>query len=149
MSKSKKELIEKVIKVRILILVGCLLFLFGLVATLFALDAGNQNGAREKNTIYQSWKVRRYYKNGKLVIQDEKFSAAEFQIKKDSNAAWLFPNHSMPLKVWISSDGKYLFSQLGEQIPQQETIYELTEDRLRFGKRTVSAHYEFVMEPAR
>ncbi|MFN8416510.1 MAG: hypothetical protein U0U66_09270 [Cytophagaceae bacterium] len=148
MAKSQQEFLEKVLKVRILLLVIVLLFVFLVVAFLFALDAGDQNAEKQKDQIYKTWKVIRYYKNGKLVLNDEKFKDASFQVGKDSNSAWYYSNYSMPIKVWISNDGKSLYSQLGEQDEVVENIYELTSTRLRFGKRTVAAHYEFVLEPA-
>jgi hypothetical protein len=149
MAKSQQEFLEKVLKVRILLLVVALLFVFLVVAFLFALDAGDQNAVKERDQIYKTWKVIRYYKNGKLVINDEKFKDASFQVGKDSNSAWYYANYSMPIKVWISNDGKFLYSQLGEQDEVVENIYELTESRLRFGKRTVAAHYEFVLDAVR
>lgn len=149
MAKSQQEFLEKVVKARILLLVVFLLSVFLVVAFLFALDAGNQNAEKQKNEIYKTWNVVRYYKNGKLVINDEKFTNASFQVGKDSNSAWYYSNYSMPIKVWISNDGKFLYSQLGEQDEVVENIYELTESRLRFGKRTVVAHYEFVLDAVR
>ena len=36
---------------------------------------------------------------------------------------------------------------MGATIDDIETIYELKKDKLRFGKRNVMAHYEYVMVP--
>jgi hypothetical protein len=117
------------------------------IGLFFTFDTGSGQESKNNSYIYQTWKVERFYKNGKLVINDRKFQNLRFRINPDSTAEWIRPGNNLKMKMWINNNGSQLIKDMGATIDDIETIYELKKDKLRFGKRNVMAHYEYVMVP--
>ncbi|HWZ22230.1 MAG TPA: lipocalin family protein [Cytophagaceae bacterium] len=99
------------------------------------------------NNIYNTWKIVKYYKNGKLVVNSKKFQNLRFRVNADGTADWIKEGNESNFPFTITKDGTQLIANNGGSIENVETIYELTENRLRFGKRNILSHYEYVMVP--
>jgi hypothetical protein len=89
----------------------------------------------------------RFYQNGKLVVNDKKFEDLRFRINKDSTAEWIRPENTLMLRIWVSEDGSKLIKEDDESLKDIDVVYEIKKDKLRFGKRTVESHYEYVLVP--
>ena len=98
--------------------------------------------------IYNTWKVDKFYKNGKLVIDNNK-SMLLFRLKRNGTGEWVKPDRTLPISFKVSPDGTQFITDNGFSVEDVETIFELTKDRFRFGKRNIIAHYEYVMVPAK
>ena len=97
--------------------------------------------------IYNTWKIVKYYKNGKLVVNNGKYQNLRFRVNPDGTADWIKEGYESNFPFSISQDGSQLIANNGGSIENVETIYELSENRLRFGKRNILSHYEYVMVP--
>lgn len=147
MGKNSGSFIEKLFRLRILLLVLILFLVFICIGFYFNYDTGLNSGNDATDNIYQTWKVQRFYKNGKLVVNDKKFQNLRFRVNKDSTAEWIRPSNTLKLKLWLTTDGTQIIKDNGESIEDIETVYELKKNKLRFGKRNVMSHYEYVMVP--
>jgi hypothetical protein len=100
------------------------------------------------NNIYNTWKIVKYYKNGKLVLDNRKIENRRFVVYPNGTYKWVnLGAESDPLPCEISKDGSQLILDNVEVIENIHTIYELSPTRLRFGKRNILSHYEYVMVP--
>ena len=99
------------------------------------------------DNIYNTWKIVKYYKNGKLVVNSNRFQTLRFRINADGTADWIKEGRESNIPFSITKDGSQLIANNGGGIENVETIYELSENRLRFGKRNILSHYEYVMVP--
>ena len=98
--------------------------------------------------VYNTWKVDKFYKNGKLVIDNNKYSTLLFRVNRNGTAEWVKPDRTLPISFKITPDGTQIITDNGFSIEDIETIFELTKTRFRFGKRNIISHYEYVMVPA-
>jgi hypothetical protein len=101
----------------------------------------------ELKNIYNTWKIVKYYKNGKLVVNNKKFQNLRFRVNQDGTADWIKEGYESNFPFVITKDGSQLIANNGGAIENVETIYELSQNRLRFGKRNIMSHYEYVMVP--
>lgn len=147
MSKEPNPFFEKMLRFRILILIALIFLLFFSVGVFFSLDTGKSSEQINKDLFYKTWKVQRFYQNGKLVVNDKKFENLRFRINKDSTGEWIRPDNTLTLNIWISEDGSKLIKEDDESMKDIDIVYEISEDKLRFGKRTVESHYEYVLVP--
>jgi len=147
MVKYSNPFIAKIFRFRILLLILLIFLMFISIGLFFTLDTGSGKSDKHTSYIYQTWKVQRFYKNGKLVVNDKKFQNLRFRVNPDSTAEWIRPNSNLKMKMWINSNGSQLVKDMGTSIDDIETIYELKKDKLRFGKRNIMSHYEYVMVP--
>lgn len=147
MSKEPNPYIEKLLRFRIILLISLLFLLFFSIGIFFSLDTGTSNTLINKEHFYKTWKVLRFYQNGKLVVNDKKFENLRLRINKDSSADWIRPENTLTTHTWVSEDGSKLIKEDEESLKEIDVVYEIKEDRLRFGKRTVHAHYEYVLVP--
>ena len=145
--KTRNRFILKLFRLRILLLILFVFLTFISIAVFFSIDNGGSGTDKNTDNIYQTWKVQRFYKNGKLVVNDTKFKNLRFRINRDSSAEWISPNKTQRLRLWVSPDGSQLIMDNGLSIEDIETVYELKKDKLRFGKRNVMSHYEYVLVP--
>ncbi|MFL5728981.1 MAG: hypothetical protein ACJ75J_05775 [Cytophagaceae bacterium] len=114
----------------------------------FAFNSGNESAISNKDYIYNTWKVQKFYQNGKLVINNKKYKDRLLRVNKNGTAEWLSEGGKLTLSFRISADGSQIFLDNGFSVEDIETIFELKKDRLRFGKRNIIAQYEYVMVPA-
>jgi hypothetical protein len=114
----------------------------------FAFNTGTETSISSKDYIFNTWKVQKFYKNGKLVINNKRFENLQLRVNKNGTADWIRPDGKLTLSFRISPDGTQIFTDDGFSIEDIETIFELKKDRLRFGKRNIIAQYEYVMVPA-
>ncbi len=147
MSKQPSPFVEKLLRIRILLLIVFLFLLFFSIGLFFSIDTGNSQSDKNRENFYQTWKVLRFYQNGKLVVNDKKFEHLRFRINKDSTAEWIRPNNVIKLRAWINADASKLIKVDEEAMEDIDIIYEIKKDKFRFGKRNVEAHYEYVMIP--
>lgn len=147
MSKEPNPFIEKLLRFRIVLLLVLLFLLFFSIGVFFSLDTGTSNTSINKEHFYKTWKVLRFYQNGKLLVNDRKFENLRFRINKDSSAEWIRPENTLKLKIWVSEDGSKLIKENDESLKDIDVVYEINVDKLRFGKRTVESHYEYVLVP--
>jgi hypothetical protein len=147
MSKEPNPYIEKLLRFRIIFLISLLFLLFFSIGIFFSLDTGTSQEGINKAHFYKTWKVLRFYQNGKLVVNDKKFENLRLRINKDSSADWIRPDNILSMRIWVSEDGTKLIKEDEESLKDIDVIYEIKEDKLRFGKRTVQAHYEYVLVP--
>lgn len=147
MSKEPNTYVEKLLRFRIVLLIVLLFLLFFSIGVFFSLDTGTSNESINKIHFYKTWKVLRFYQNGKLVVNDKKFENLRLRINKDSSAEWLRPDNTLSMRIWVSEDGTKLIKEDEEAMKEVDVVYEIKENKLRFGKRTVQAHYEYVLVP--
>jgi hypothetical protein len=147
MNSEPNPFMEKLLRFRILFLIVLLFLLFFSVGVFFTSDTGDSNSTIHKEYFYKTWKVKRFYQNGKLVVNDKKFENLLFKINKDSTAEWIRPDNVLKMHIWVSDDGSKLIKQEDESLKDIDIVYEIKEDKLRFGKRTVESHYEYVFIP--
>ncbi|HXA01303.1 MAG TPA: hypothetical protein VNW99_04900 [Cytophagaceae bacterium] len=114
----------------------------------FAFNTGSETSISNKDYIFNTWKVQKFYKNGKLVINNKRFENLQLRVNRNGTADWIRPDGKLTLSFRISPDGTQIFTDDGFSIEDIETIFELKKDRLRFGKRNIIAQYEYVMVPA-
>jgi len=114
----------------------------------FAFNTGDDSAIVNKEYIFNTWKVQKFYKNGKLVVNNKRFDDLQLRINKNGTADWIRPDGKLTLSFRISPDATQIFTDDGFSIEDIETIFELKKDRLRFGKRNIIAQYEYVMVPA-
>ncbi|HSZ26279.1 MAG TPA: hypothetical protein VK766_11185 [Cytophagaceae bacterium] len=131
-----------------------LFFAFGLFSLMvssiyFTYNIPKRTNSEEVNlnNIYNTWKIVKYYKNGKLVVNNNKFQNLRFRVNVDGTADWIKEGYESNFPFMITKDGSQLIANNGGAIENVETIYELSENRLRFGKRNILSHYEYVMVP--
>jgi hypothetical protein len=116
--------------------------------TLFVIKDANQNSISTiKHHLYKTWKVERLYKNGKVVVDDKKIKSLKLRINPDSTAEWISNKHTLEMKMYLSADGRELITNNGETIENVETIYELSDHKLRFGKKHAISQYEYILVP--
>jgi hypothetical protein len=148
MSKQQHPYIEKLLRFRIIMLIGFLFLLFLFMGVFFSIDTGHNYTDKNKENFYQTWKCVRYYHNGKLVVNDEKFQNLRIKINHDSTAEWIRPNGTQKYRSWINEDASELVKIDPESnIPEVDHVYEIRKDRLRFGRRNVMTHNEYVLVP--
>ena len=147
MSKDPNPFFVYLLRFRILFLIILLFSLFLSVGIFFSLDTGDSNSTIHKEYFYKTWKVKRFYQNGKLVVNDKKFEDLLFKINKDSTAEWIRPDNVLEMRLWVSEDGSKLIKEDDESMKDIDIIYEIKENKLRFGKRTIESHYEYVLIP--
>ena len=147
MSKEPNPYVEKLLRFRIVLLIVLLFLLFFSIGVFFSLDTGTSNESINKAHFYKTWKVLRFYQNGKLVVNDKKFENLRLLINKDSSAEWIRPENTSKIHLWVSEDGSKLIKEDDEAMKDIDVVYEIKENKLRFGKRTVEAHYEYVLVP--
>lgn len=147
MSKEPNPYVEKLLRFRIVLLIVLLFLLFFSIGVFFSLDTGTSNSKINKTHFYKTWKVLRFYQNGKLVVNDKKFENLRLRINKDSSAEWIRPDNTLTMRIWVSEDGSKLIKEDDESLKDIDVVYEIKEDKLRFGKRTVESHYEYVLVP--
>jgi hypothetical protein len=147
MSNEPNPFMEKLLRFRILFLIVLLFLLFFSVGVFFTLDTGDSNSSMNKEYFYKTWKVKRFYQNGKLVVNDKKFENLLFKINIDSTAEWIRPDNVLKMRIWVSADGSKLIKEDDESMKDIDIVYEIKKDKLRFGKRTVESHYEYVLIP--
>ncbi|ABG58029.1 hypothetical protein [Cytophaga hutchinsonii] len=147
MSKQLHPVIEKLLHFRIIFLIAFLFLLFFTVAVFFTIDMGNSQSDSTRKNFYRTWKVLRFYQNGKLVVNDKKFEELRFKINDDSTAEWIRPNSTITIRAWISPEGNQIIKEDEELLTDIDNVYEIQENKLRFGKRTLESHYEYVMVP--
>lgn len=136
-----------VFKRRILFLVVIMLTLFAGIS-LYVIQDANQNSISSiQKNLYKTWKVERLYKNGKVVVDDKRLQDLKLRINPDSTAEWISSRHTLELKMYLSTDGRELVTNNGESIENIETIYELNDHKLRFGKKHTISQYEYVLVP--
>lgn len=147
MSKQLHPVMEKLFHFRIIFLIAFLFLLFFTVAVFFTIDMGSSQSDNKKKNFYRTWKVLRFYQNGKLVVNDKKFEQLRFRINDDSTAEWIRPNNTIKIRAWVTADGSQIIKEDEEFMTDIDNVYEIREDKLRFGKRTLESHYEYVMVP--
>jgi hypothetical protein len=127
-----------------------LLIVFVVVAIITVSIAVTFNSKKERvilnpDFIYNTWKVEKLYKNGKLVINSHKYNNLFFQVNRDGSAEWIKGPKRIKLSITISPDGSQLIMDNGMTIEEIETVFELRPNVLRFGTRSINAHYEYVL----
>lgn len=148
MSKEPNPYFEKLLRFRIVFLLVLLFLLFFSIGVFFSLDTATSSpSVVNKDNFYKTWKVLRFYQNGKMVVNDKKFENLRFRINKDSSAEWIRPENTLKLRIWVSEDGSKLIKEDDESMKDIDVVYEIKENKLRFGKRTVESHYEYVLIP--
>jgi len=108
-------------------------------------DSGHNN----PEFIYNTWKVEKFYRNGKLVLDNNKYKTLLFRVNRNGTAEWIKPDRTLPISFKITPDGTQIITDNGFSIEDIETIFELTKNRFRFGKKNIISHYEYVMVPAK
>ncbi|WP_018344339.1 hypothetical protein [Cytophaga aurantiaca] len=147
MSKEPNPYVEKLLRFRIVFLLVLLFLLFFSIGVFFSLDTATSTSLINKDNFYKTWKVLRFYQNGKMVVNDKKFENLRLRINKDSSAEWIRPDNTLTMRIWVSDDGSKLIKEDDESLKDIDVVYEIKEDKLRFGKRTVESHYEYVLVP--
>ena len=144
----KKIKRSKFFKYRFVVLSSFVVITMIIGSLFLAFNPQKDSSVNDSEYIYNTWKVHKFYKNGKLVINNKRFENLQLRINKNGTADWIRPDGKLTLSFRISPDGTQIFTDDGFSIEDIETIFELKKDRLRFGKRNIIAQYEYVMVPA-
>src|SRR4051794_13801502 len=71
----------------------------------------------EKNTsgnnaeyIYNTWKVHKFYKNGKLVINNKRFEDLKLRVNRNGTADWIRPEGKLTLSFQINKEGTQIYT---------------------------------------
>lgn len=147
MNKQTNPYLEKILRFRILFLITLLFICFISIGIFFAFDTNTKHTAINKENLYKTWKIARVYQKGKLVLNDASYENLRLRINRDSTAEWIRPNYTEKIIFWISADGNTLIKETEDGINDIEEVYEVNADKLRFGKRSIEAHYEYVLIP--
>ncbi|MFN6945759.1 MAG: hypothetical protein ACK4ND_12500 [Cytophagaceae bacterium] len=134
-------------KSKFIILIGFSVVSIIMASLFFTYNHKTGDEAFNPENIYKTWKVQKFYRNGKLVINDAKYSKLRLKVNKDGTAEWIRDGHSLPISFKITPDGSQIIIDDGYTIEDVETIFELTSEKFRFGKRNAITHYEYVMIP--
>ncbi len=96
--------------------------------------------------IYNTWKVLKYYENGKLIVNNNRFENLRLRINKDGTADWIKDGYESSIEFSLTKQDDNIYANK-HSLEGKETIYEIKNDRLRFGRRDQMAHYEYIMVP--
>lgn len=114
-------------------------------AITFSFYEGN-NEIQDKNKIYKTWKVDKYFLNGKLVV-NSKYSDMLLKVNKDGTAFWISGDQYTTVSFRISEDARTVLTGSGLQPEERQEVFELRDDKFRFGKTSGISRFEYVMEP--
>lgn len=134
-----------ILKYRFLILGVFILGAILIISYVFTYNTNKENIIINPAFIYNTWKVEKVYKNGKLVINTNKYNNLFFQVNRDGTAEWIKADEKLKLSIIVSPNGSQIITDDGMRIEDIETVFELRQNVLRFGKRNINSHYEFVM----
>lgn len=115
------------------------------ISVTVTLNSNKENVTINPDFIYNTWKVEKLYKNGKLVINSSKYRNLFFQVNRDGTAEWIKDDKRIKVSFIISPDGRQIIMDDGLTLEKVETVFELKPNVLRFGKRTINEDYEYVM----
>lgn len=135
-----------ILRFRYLILLG-LFMIITLVVIYFTVNSQSQSSSKiiaNPDFIYNTWKIEKLYKNGKLVVNSNKYKNLFLEIHKNGTAEWTKDNRRLKFNFTITPDGNQIIFDDGMRIEEVETVFELRQNVLRFGKRTINSHYEYV-----
>lgn len=98
--------------------------------------------------VYKTWKLKKLYQNGKSVEREPKFSNLKLKVNRDGTAEWIRPDSRLTMSFKVINDGTQIIIDDGYTLEDIETIFELSEEKFRFGKRNIASKYEYIMIPA-
>jgi hypothetical protein len=138
---------SKFFKYRFVILSSFIIMTMITGTLFFAFNPQKSSSINQADYIYNTWKVHKFYKNGKLVINNKRFENLKLRVNRNGTADWIRPEGKLTLSFRISKDGTQIFTDDGFSIEDIESVFELKQDKFRFGKRNIISHYEYVMVP--
>lgn len=136
-----------VLKYRFLILIVIVVSAIITISFAVTFNPKKESAILNPDFIYNTWKVEKLYKNGKLVLNNQKYEDLFFQVNRDGTAEWIKGPKRVKVSFIISPDGSQIIMDDGIRIEEVETVFGLGPKELRFGKRTINSHYEYVMSP--
>ncbi|HEY8400192.1 MAG TPA: hypothetical protein VIK89_02965 [Cytophagaceae bacterium] len=138
----------KIFRLRIAIIFGFLVVAALMASMFFTYTNSQEKAINNPEAIYKTWKVVKFYKNGRLVLNDQKYQDLKFRVNKNGTAEWVRPDGStLLLSFRITEDGSQIIFDDGFSVEDIETIFELHEKKFRFGKRNIASQYEYVLVP--
>jgi hypothetical protein len=129
----------------------CFFMFAALIVVYFTTHGEGQSNSRlvtNPDFIYNTWKIEKLYKNGKLVVNSNKYKDLYLQINKNGTAEWIKGNNRLKFNFIITPDGNQIIFDDGLRIEEIETVFELRQNVLRFGKKNINSHYEYVFTVA-
>jgi hypothetical protein len=132
-------------KSRYLVVISLAITVIIIISFTFSFNPNSEKIIMNPDFIYNTWKVEKIYRNGKLVINSSKYKNLYFQVNKDGTAEWIKGNKRFKIHVVVSPDGSQIISDDGMRMEEVETVFELKQNILRFGKKSINSHYEYVM----
>ncbi|MBX9851079.1 MAG: hypothetical protein K2X86_04890 [Cytophagaceae bacterium] len=135
-------------KYRYLLIIAFAVTTIIIISFTFSFNPSKEKIITNPDFIYNTWKVEKLYRNGKLVINSSKYNNLYFQVHRDGTAEWIKGNKRLKVHVVISPDGGQIISDDGMRMEEVESVFELKQNILRFGKRSINSHYEYVMTAA-
>src|SRR6478735_4478778 len=117
-----------------------------IIAVSFGISFSSQKEKHisDPNYIYTTWKVEKLYRNGKLVLANEKYANLFLQVNKDGTAEWIKGKSRLKLNFKMTADGNQMVFDDGMRMEEIETVFELRPNVLRMGKRNINSYYEYV-----
>lgn len=97
--------------------------------------------------VYQTWRIKKLYQNGKAIEDDPKFADLKLKVNRDGTAEWIRPGQKLVISFRLINEATQIILDDGYTIEDIETVFELTENRFRFGKKNIATRYEYVMVP--
>ncbi|WMJ75188.1 hypothetical protein RCC89_18755 [Cytophagaceae bacterium ABcell3] len=134
-------------KTRYIILICFSLVSIFMASLFFTYNLDSKKQAFDTENLYQTWQIKKFYKNGKLVLNDPKYDNLRLKINRDGTAQWIREGESLYISFEVTPDGSQIIIDDGYTIENIETIFELSKEKFRFGKRNAITHYEYVMVP--
>jgi hypothetical protein len=140
----------RILQIRSKHLITIVIFFVCVVMLSFFLLGFDENPSKGFNIehAYKTWSLKKLYQNGKSIENDEKFANLRLKINKDGTAEWIRPENALKMSFKFINDGTQIIIDDGYTLESIETVFELSSNKLRFGKKNVASQYEYVMIPA-
>lgn len=128
-----------------IIILGAALIFFTMISFLFFPTFSASDKEDAIRFIYKKWKVEKLYRNGEA---EDHLGDIYLNIKKDGTAEWIRRGKAFPINFRITPDQRHFVLEDPHALENLETIFELKENKIRFGKKNKYTNYEYVLVPA-
>jgi hypothetical protein len=98
------------------IILGGVVLLVILIAFAITIRSFRDKPITNPHFIYNTWKIEKLYKNGKLVINGTKYHNLFLQVNKDGTAEWFKENKRLKVHFSVTRDGTQIIFDDGLRI---------------------------------
>lgn len=118
-----------------------------MISFLWIGNEDKSNKGFNQELVYRTWKIKKLYQNGKSIEDDPKFTSLKLKVNRDGTAEWIRPGQKLVISFKLINEATQIILDDGYTVEDIETVFELTEDKFRFGKKNIATRYEYVMIP--